>query len=133
MPTGVTVWERNFSKGFSRSQVAVHMVLSRGSNRQRAGKGPAHVPPGPLPQITALSALSEEEIKPSVCREMPAHHSLMARSLASPVRGPMYGATQDGSSRQKLCRSRLAGHGHSPQCRTNLVPSEPTQVLKAKC
>lgn len=50
-----------------------------------------------------------------------------------PIWGLIYGATRDGSNRQKLCRSRPAGHNHSLQQGTNLMPWEPTQMLKAKC
>ena len=55
LPLPVTVWERNFSKGFGRSQVAAHMVLGPGSKRQQAGKGPARVPRPFTPNPSTIS------------------------------------------------------------------------------
>lgn len=102
--------------------------------KEAAGReGASACPPAPCPQIQVRSAPSGQESKPSVSGEMPARHNLMARPVASPIWGLIYGATRDGSSRQKLCRSRPVGHRHSPQQGANLMPSEPTQVLKAKC
>lgn len=127
VPTALTIWERNFSEQFS--GCSSHAFGPR-LEEAVAGKRPACVPQPHAPNPGTLSP-ERAGHKPGDSGEMPTQPDLTARPVSSPGGGLMYGATRDGSSRQKLCSSCPAGHRHGHSEEPSRLGS--TQVLKAMC
>lgn len=119
-PIAVTVWERNFSKGFGRFQVAARRVSAPGSNTHGAGKEPACVP-SPKSLCTAPCG---QENEPNGAASAP---------ITSPWGWwPAQGFLVQQHEMAAADRSRAQPDPiqRSPQLRASLIPSEPIKVLK---
>lgn len=106
-PTTLTIW----------IQAGLCLQLTwLGLKEAAAGKGPACVPQPLAPNSGTLSP-ERAGHKPGDSGKVPTQPDLTARTAGSPGGRLMCGATRDGSSRQKLCSSRPAGHrqGHSEE------------------
>lgn len=107
-PTALTARERNFSEQVSGcSSHGFGPRLKEAAARKR----PACVP---QPRTPNPGVLSPERAghKPGGSGDVPTHPALTAGPVGSPGGRLICGATRDGSSRQKLCRSCPAGHRH---------------------